>query len=191
MRRVRAFVVGAVAGALLAGVCGCGGTASSGSALSWRRCQTRFACASLRVPVSYADPRGPQATISVVELVASQPHPIGDLVLNPGGPGASGVQFLEQTWRTFPASLRARFTLVGFDPRGDGSSEPLRCLSTAGIRSWIGVDPAPTTPRQIAGVVSASKAFVHGCEQNASAGFISIRASSNSITRRSVVRPRR
>jgi pimeloyl-ACP methyl ester carboxylesterase len=169
----------AVAGVLLAGACGCGGAAVSGSTVRWHRCDTKFECATLRVPVSYSHPRGPQIPISVVALAATRPHPIGDIVLNPGGPGASGVHYLEAVASSFPASLRASFTLVSFDPRGIGSSRPLRCLTSAGIRNWIGVNPAPTTSRQINRVVSASKAFVRGCERGASTTFIGSMSTAN------------
>ena len=169
----------AVAGALLLGACGCGGAAVSAPTLSWHGCDAKFECATLRVPVSYSDRRGPQIPISVVELVATRPHPIGDIVFNPGGPGASGVQYLEGVASVFPSSLRARFNLVSFDPRGVGSSEPLQCLTSAGIRAWVGVNPTPATPRQIARVVSASKAFVRGCERSASRAFIASLSTAN------------
>jgi len=165
---------------LLAGASGCGrGAAASGSALSWHACDTRFRCATLQVPVSYSDRHGPQTPISVVELVASGAHPLGDVVFNPGGPGASGVQYLEDVWSDFPESLRTQFNLVSFDPRGVGSSRPLRCLTPAGIRAWIGTNPAPATPRQIDQVVRASKSFVRGCERNASRGFIASLSTAN------------
>ena len=172
-----------VGGALLLGACGCGGAAVSASAsassLSWHGCDTQFECATLRVPVSYSDRHGPHIPISVVELAATRPHPIGDIVFNPGGPGESGVQYLEGVSSIFPPSLRARFNLVSFDPRGSGSSKPLRCLTTAGTRAWIGVNPAPATRRQIARVVGASRAFVRGCERNASPNFIASLSTAN------------
>ncbi len=177
----------AIAGALLGLACGCGpsaGTAwisSPGSAatLSWHGCDYQFKCATLRVPVAYSDPAGPQIPISVVELAATGSHPIGDIVFNPGGPGASGVQYLEAVASGFPASLRARFTLVSFDPRGSGSSKPIHCLTSAQVPAWIGVNPAPRTAQQIAGVVKASKAFVHGCERRASTKFIASLSTAN------------
>jgi pimeloyl-ACP methyl ester carboxylesterase len=177
MRRARVLWVVAVA--LLAAACGGSGTARSASTLSWHPCDGSFECATLRVPVSYSNPRGPRIPISVVKLAATRQHPIGDVVINPGGPGASGVNYLEAVSSIFPASLRARFNLVSFDPRGDGSSHPLRCMTSAGIRRWIGVNPAPSTPRQIARVVKASKAFVRGCERSASPAFIRSMSTAN------------
>jgi pimeloyl-ACP methyl ester carboxylesterase len=177
--RTTAYLVPLVAGVLLAGVGGCGGTAASSSTLSWNSCDGSFKCAKLSVPVSYSDPHGTQIPISVIELPASRPHPTGDIVFNPGGPGGSGVQFLEQAGRMFPASLRARFNLVSFDPRGVGSSHPLQCLTPAGIEGYAAVNPAPRTPKQIAAVVSATKDFVRGCEKNASTDFITSMSTAN------------
>lgn len=171
-----AVVISAV---LLAGASGCGGAAGSATTLSWHDCNDLFRCATLSVPLSYSDPRGAQIPISVVELPAKGPHPIGDIVLNPGGPGESGVQFLEQEWHMFPASLRAKFNLVSFDPRGVGSSRPLQCLTPAGIRAHAALNPAPRTPKQIAVVIKATRDFVRGCEKNASPAFISSMSTAN------------
>src|SRR5262249_54356325 len=91
MRSISAVMIAAV---LLAGAGGCGSAAGARTTLKWHSCDGRFKCATLSVPVSYSDPDGAKIPISVVELVASRPHPIADIVLNPGGPGASGVQLL-------------------------------------------------------------------------------------------------
>jgi pimeloyl-ACP methyl ester carboxylesterase len=167
-----------IAVALVAGACDAATNAAS-TRLAWHTCDGKFRCATLSVPVSYSDPHGAQIPIAAVELVASQPNPSGDIVLNPGGPGESGVEFLEQAWSTFPASLRARFNLVSFDPRGVGSSHPLECLTKGKLIAWIGVNPSPVTQLQINGVVSASKAFVRGCEHSASRAFISSMSTAN------------
>jgi pimeloyl-ACP methyl ester carboxylesterase len=131
-------------------------------ALSWRRCDGTFRCATLRVPVSYARPAAGTIGIAVVELPATG-RPLENVVMNPGGPGVSGVQFLEQAWNEFPASLRAHANLVSFDPRGVGESAPVRCLTAAQMRQWLGYDPDPRTAGQIAGDVAQAKSFVTGC----------------------------
>ena len=51
---------------------------------------------------------------------------IGSLVLNPGGPGGSGIEFLANAAAAFPESLTDRFDLVSFDPRGVAESTPVR-----------------------------------------------------------------
>jgi pimeloyl-ACP methyl ester carboxylesterase len=127
-----------------------------------------FRCAWLRVPVSYAHPDGPTIRLAVAELPATGRRPLGDLVLNPGGPGASGVTFLEQQGRSFPAALRRSFNLVSFDPRGVGQSAPIRCVGAVGIRRLLALNPAPVQRAQVAAVVAATRSFVASCEAHTS-----------------------
>lgn len=130
-------------------------------ALVWHACDTRFRCATLRVPLEYAHPSRGSLRLAVVELESTGAHPVGDLVMNPGGPGASGVQFLEQA--SFPAALRSEFDLVSFDPRGVGESDPVTCEGASGVRQLLGLDPAPSTPSQIGAVVRATRGFDAAC----------------------------
>jgi pimeloyl-ACP methyl ester carboxylesterase len=88
--------------------------------------------------------------------------------MNPGGPGGSGVDFLEQSASSFPASLRADFNLVSFDPRGVSRSDPVNCVSPAGIRALLSVNPTPVGSTQISQVVAATKAFASACASNTS-----------------------
>ena len=68
---------------------------------------------------------GRRFTLPVIKLPAADPaHRIGTLVINPGGPGASGVQYALGARLEFPAAVLARFDIVGFDPRGAGASQP-------------------------------------------------------------------
>jgi pimeloyl-ACP methyl ester carboxylesterase len=134
--------------------------------LSWHRCDVRFRCAGLDVPVDYANSAAGSLTLALVELPATGLRPVGDLVMNPGGPGGSGVQFLETT--SFPSALRASFNLVSFDPRGIGESDPVQCVGASGIRDLIALNPAPGTAAQIASVVNATKAFDRSCAEHSS-----------------------
>ncbi|MBW0115080.1 alpha/beta hydrolase [Pseudonocardia abyssalis] len=87
-------------------------------------------CAYLRVPLDHAAPDGPEARIGVLRVPASDPGSrIGSLVLNPGGPGLPGIAAAADLAVAAPASeLARRFDIVGFDPRGIGSSRPaVRC----------------------------------------------------------------
>jgi pimeloyl-ACP methyl ester carboxylesterase len=156
-----------------AGVAARRSTAARLAGLHWRSCDQRFQCSELTVPVSYANPKGPTFGIAVVRLPATdQHHVIGDLVLNPGGPGGSGVDFLEQNWSSFPASLRSRFDLVSFDPRGVERSHGVNCLAPAKIQPWLGVNPDPVNKTQLAHVNGAISSFIAGCEANASRAFL-------------------
>jgi pimeloyl-ACP methyl ester carboxylesterase len=142
------------------------GAALAGSHLSWRRCAGSFRCAELDVPVNYAEPAAGSLALALVELPATGSRVVGDLVMNPGGPGGSGVQLLETT--SFPKALRASFNLVSFDPRGVGESDPVECVGASGIRNLVALDPAPETRAEIAAVVRATKAFDRSCAQHSS-----------------------
>lgn len=142
---------------------------AAAASLRWSACKgaASFRCATFRVPLSYARPSGPTIGLAVVELPATGKAQ-GDIILNPGGPGASGVDFLESQGTGFPAALRRSFNLVSFDPRGVERSDPVRCYGAAGIRHLVAVDPSPSTPAQIRQVVAATKAFDAACAAHTS-----------------------
>jgi len=135
--------------------------------LAWHSCDTSFRCSTLAVPVSYSDSADGTLNLAVVELpTTGNPTTARDLVMNPGGPGESGVQFLEASVSTFPAALRLQFNLVSFDPRGIGESDPVECASPSQLRRWVAVDPAPTPPAEIAVVIADVKAFDAACARS-------------------------
>jgi pimeloyl-ACP methyl ester carboxylesterase len=100
--------------------------------LSWQPCaDDRTArCTALSVPVNWADPYSPKMTLAVAMRPATDPaHRIGALIVHPGGPGVSGFDFALGAASFFSPALRARFDIVGYDPRGVGRSNPIRCDS--------------------------------------------------------------
>src|SRR5947209_2260403 len=171
-------------GAVLAG-CGASthanSTATGGSGglarfytqtLAWSACAVIFQCATLTVPLDYANPGGRTIQLAVIRARATDPaHRIGSLITNPGGPGGSGVQFVEQSYATQPgqpshfgAPLRADFDIVGFDPRGVGHSAPITCLSDAQLDHYFALDPTARTPAQVNSVVAGNEGFAAGCQ---------------------------
>ena len=95
--------------------------------LNWTPCDDGFECATATVPLDYARPRGPSISIALLRLPAADPaHRIGSLFVNPGGPGGSGTESVRARARTrYSDQVRARFDIVGFDPRFVGASRPL------------------------------------------------------------------
>ena len=77
-------------------------------------------------------PNGETIELALLRRPADdQAHKIGSIFVNPGGPGGSGVDFLAAFGQElFSDQVRARFDLIGFDPRGVGQSTPLRCFRT-------------------------------------------------------------
>lgn len=98
--------------------------------LVWTSCGGATQCAAVEVPLDHDDPGGDRITLAIKRVSASEVGArIGSLVLNFGGPGASGVDLVEGFAATAASpALRARFDLVGFDPRGVGRSAPVDCV---------------------------------------------------------------
>lgn len=87
----------------------------------------RFQCARLEVPRDYRHPDRGTLRVQLVRLPATGPGKrLGSLVINPGGPGDSGVDYLLANSATF-AGLGQRYDLVSFDPRGTGHTDPINC----------------------------------------------------------------
>jgi pimeloyl-ACP methyl ester carboxylesterase len=125
--RLVALFVGAV---LVAGATAASAQpAWSPNAIAWHPCPDRptAECGSLRVPVEWSKPHGESFDLAVARRKATDPaRRIGVLVVDPGGPGGSGVGFsLSGTF--FSAEVQARFDIVGFDQRGTGDSAFVRC----------------------------------------------------------------
>ncbi|MFI0778356.1 alpha/beta fold hydrolase [Streptomyces sp. NPDC021212] len=102
------------------------------SSIGWKPCPengTPAECGTLRLPIDWARPGGEKFGLAVARLTAADPdRRVGVLLVNPGGPGESGVNFVRQRAETyFSADVRARFDIVGFDPRGIGASSPVTC----------------------------------------------------------------
>lgn len=99
--------------------------------LNWQPCDGDFSCATAAVPLDYAHPTGATIQIAVIKHSATDPaHRIGSVFFNPGGPGGSGVTLMPALYSHFPATVRARFDIVSFDPRGIGGGDVLRCFDT-------------------------------------------------------------
>jgi pimeloyl-ACP methyl ester carboxylesterase len=107
-------------------------------------------CAHLMVPLDYANPHGRVIKVGLLRRPASDPpHRIGSLAINPGGPGASGMSTAARLADVVgKTDVGQRFDLVGFDPRGVGSSEPRVVCQTPAERDAerlmnLNVDTSP------------------------------------------------
>ncbi|MFI6868672.1 alpha/beta hydrolase [Nocardia sp. NPDC050406] len=114
----------------VAGMAGFGSAAAApGTALDWRPCAENpvYECATLEVPIDWADPSGDTLGVALIRDRAEDPSArVGTLVSLPGGPGTSGVdQILNGTGLS--EELRSRFDIVSLDPRGVKRSHPVRC----------------------------------------------------------------
>jgi len=136
--------------------------------LSWEKCDIGFECTMVRVPLDYANPGAKAITLSVVRHKATdKAHRMGSLLVNPGGPGGSGVEYAKSAEFIVTPAVLKKFDIVGFDPRGVGASTPLWCLNGAETDKFIAVDGSPTTPAQEREFVDQAKLLARRCVERA------------------------
>ena len=137
--------------------------------LSWKGCGVGQ-CADLTVPLDYAEPDGETIKVRVLRMKATKKGKrIGSLVVNPGGPGGSGVDYARYADFIVGKPVRQRFDIVGFDPRGVGRSEPVDCLPDAGMDDFLAQDPTPDDSAEEQAFAAHNKAFADGCQQRTGA----------------------
>ncbi|MEH0842017.1 alpha/beta hydrolase [Micromonospora sp. CPCC 205711] len=169
-----------------------GTAAAPGSAPDWRDCPEvaedlvgrgasgmRYQCAKISVPRNWGSGAASGATagpgsgetfeIALLRARSSkQRGRIGSLVINPGGPGGSGVDtavYLSfgSAFGGLPASITDRFDIVGFDPRGVSRSSPVKCISDADLDTSFGYDPDPRGQESFDDYVALNRKVGRGC----------------------------
>jgi pimeloyl-ACP methyl ester carboxylesterase len=129
-----------------------------------RLAQLSFECAAVSVPLDYADPSGNQIQLVLLRIHdGNDTSPIGSLLVNPGGPGGSGVELALGLLKKLPATILAHFDLVGFDPRGVGLSSPIDCLSDSEQDQFDAESPNVLTAAGFAQAKSAAQQYAAKC----------------------------
>ena len=113
--------------------------------LVWTTCRDDNKCARLWVPLDHAKPKGRAISISVLKVPAGGPDRMGSMVINPGGPGVSGLDYAARADEAFGSVVRRAYDIVGFDPRGVGRSTPVECVSDQQLNALVAGDPDPDT----------------------------------------------
>jgi pimeloyl-ACP methyl ester carboxylesterase len=154
-----------------------------GTQASWRACPDvprglvgraasgmTYECASVAVPRDWAAPKSGQTyEVQMIRIRSRTQHDrIGSLVLNPGGPGGSGIDFA--VYLSFgpqlgglPTAVTDRFDIVGFDPRGVSRSDPVKCISTQDQDSTFSLDPDPVSQAAFDQIVALNKRIAGNC----------------------------
>jgi pimeloyl-ACP methyl ester carboxylesterase len=133
--------------------------------LDWNGCGSGFECAKLTVPLDYDAPDAETIDVAVIRLKTKrQSSRIGSLVLNPGGPGGSGIEFARNAEALLPAEIRDRFDTVSFDPRGVGQSAPVDCLDDRELDTLLAIDPSPDSPGERKTLLDAAKEQAQACK---------------------------
>jgi pimeloyl-ACP methyl ester carboxylesterase len=134
--------------------------------LAWKECGTKdhptLQCASLEVPLDHTRPRGRQITLALSRVPHTAKTYQGPLLVNPGGPGGSGLRLAGFVASALPRAVAAQYDVIGFDPRGVGRSSPaLDCKPG----HFDAVRPAsvPMTPRIERANLARARSFARAC----------------------------
>jgi len=133
---------------------------SAPAAVSWSACG-KLECGTLEVPLDHADPGGKKISLALARLPATGDR-IGVLLTNPGGPGGSGIEFLQEA--PFTPALREHFDIVAWDPRGVGQSAPIECDDR--LDEYFATDPSPDGDAERQQLVDVTRAFVDSCARS-------------------------
>lgn len=129
--------------------------------IKWRGCYQQFECATYQVPIDYSDLTLGKFDIAVMRHTAK--GATQSLVINPGGPGGSGVDYVYSYKEAFTPVVIKNFDIVGFDPRGVGESAPILCLSNSETDQLYSENSYPKTSAELAKLQSETKAFADKC----------------------------
>lgn len=163
-----ALVVAACGVDVDAGRGGAPGAAQDGpAALEWHDCGRDVECATLPVPLDHGDPGGATLGLALGRVTAGDgDRRLGTVVMNPGGPGASGIAALQQGFR-LPGEAGARFDVVSWDPRGVGASGRLGCDGP--VAAFRHADPSPDGTAERDALARAAAAVADACAAAAGA----------------------
>ncbi|MGW7413272.1 alpha/beta hydrolase [Streptomyces sp. NPDC054863] len=150
----------------------------TGQQLAWKGCEAprkargsealppggEWQCATAKVPLDYGKRSGETLGIALIRARATGggDKRIGSLLFNFGGPGGSGVATLPAMGELFD-SLRGRYDLVGFDPRGVADSSEIVCRDDPATEASLALDSTPDTPAEEKAYFDDAKAFGAGC----------------------------
>ena len=140
--------------------------------IAWRDCDS-FECASIEVPLDYAHPSGDTIELAILRRRANdRANRVGSLLINPGGPGVSGIGYAQNSEYAFNEPILDRYDIVGWDPRGVGASSAVECMSDQATDEYLAADGTPDSPAEVQRILELQRAFTRGCERN-SRGLLS------------------
>lgn len=138
-----------------------------GQEIDWNECEGGE-CGRLTVPIDYAAPQDGSIELALVRVPAADDDKRrGSLLVNPGGPGASGVRYARLGSLIVSPSVADAYDIVGFDPRGVAKSAPVTCFDDGEMDEWLGADPSPDTPDEEAASEQLGQDFAQACEEAA------------------------
>ncbi|MER6074151.1 alpha/beta hydrolase [Streptomyces sp. NPDC001817] len=164
--RTRAAVLCAAAAVLAGSVTAVPAGAAPSAHLSWKKCGTgdypTLQCALLKVPLDQAHPSGRQITLALSRVPHTAKTSQGPLLVNPGGPGGSGLTLAGFVASALPRDVAAQYDVIGFDPRGVGRSSPALNCAPGHFRT-VRPDTVPATAALERTNLARAKSFAAAC----------------------------
>jgi pimeloyl-ACP methyl ester carboxylesterase len=139
-----------------------------GQQVAWTECDDDFQCTKVQVPLDWDQPAGEAIEIAAIRLPA-EGKKLGSLLINPGGPGVSGVSYGKVARQAFGRPVLRNYDIVGFDPRGVGGSDPISCLPDSELDAYVAADTTPDDQSELAASIADVKRFAAACERNTGA----------------------
>ena len=133
--------------------------------IAWTDCGGGFQCGTLQVPLDYEHPDARKISLALLRTRAKdQSKRIGSVLINPGGPGESGIEYLRGDVRSM-SNLNRRFDLVTWDPRGVAASTPVTCVDGPQEDAYLALDTVLDDPQEKSTAILALKDFAAGCQK--------------------------
>jgi pimeloyl-ACP methyl ester carboxylesterase len=132
--------------------------------INWKSCNQDFQCATLAVPIDYKNLATGTFEIALLKYEASTAKKLGSLIVNPGGPGGSGVDYAYAAEYIFSPAILDRYDIVGFDPRGVSRSAPIRCLTDKELDDNNNSDSKPDNEKEFKQILVDTKKYVEKCK---------------------------
>ncbi len=133
--------------------------------LDWSDCG-EAQCTRVTVPVDYQDPTGETLELAVRLFPAGTTEGSRSLLVNPGGPGGSALDYAATLAGQLDSSITDVYDIVGVDPRGVGESTPLQCLPDAAFDEFTETDPDPDDPAEVTALRRSITELGTACEDN-------------------------
>ncbi|MCF8528867.1 MAG: alpha/beta hydrolase [Aquiluna sp.] len=134
--------------------------------IKWAACEESFECATVAAPLNWLDPGEDFISLALIRKAGTSDLP--PLLVNPGGPGSSGFNWLRDGYESIGSNaLRENFQLIGFDPRGVENSDGVTCPDIAlKDEVYYGQSPYPFgSDEDIAWSIKVLEDFAASCQE--------------------------
>ena len=132
--------------------------------IDWKSCRQDFQCATMAVPIDYTKLSTGTFEIALLKYEARTSKKLGSLIVNPGGPGGSGVDYAYAAEYIFSPAILDRYDIVGFDPRGVSRSAPIHCLTDKELDTNNNSDGKPDNEAEFQQILQDTKKYVEKCK---------------------------